>query len=304
VVAPDSLRPILTDLGLSPAAAITPLAGGVFRVELADGTALVLKSFAAAHLAPRRDAYAASLLDGLDVPVTRYLLVDESCDRLPFPFALTSYLEGTSAMTFAAHPGFSEVLRQIGRLSRRLHEVKLSAYGSFQACGGPASHASNAAYLRELGEATFDRFGSHGGEPELTARLRAIFERAFDAVVPQSGPAVFAHDDLHPANVLVVERNGELLISGLIDYGNARASSAVMDLAKTIFCTEHMVPGSGTAILDGYGPIGHPGPPDALAFYTLLHRMTMWYWLRQIGALPTADAPSDLMAKLRATAAR
>jgi Ser/Thr protein kinase RdoA (MazF antagonist) len=114
---------------------------------------------------------------------------------------------------------------------------------------------------------------------------------------------VFAHSDLQPHNILAVERGGELILSGVIDYGNMRAESAVMDLAKAIFCSEHDVPGSGAAILEGYGPIDHPEPARALAFYTLLHRITMWSWLRQTDILPSADAPSDIIDALRVTAA-
>ena len=92
-------------------------------------------------------------------------------------------------------------------------------------------------------------------------------------------------------------------LSGLIDFGNMRADSASMDLAKTIFCTEHDTPGSTAAILEGYGPIDHPEPDKALASSTTLHWITMWYWLRKIGILLAADAPSDIIVALRATAA-
>jgi Ser/Thr protein kinase RdoA (MazF antagonist) len=137
----------------------------------------------------------------------------------------------------------------------------------------------------------------------LATKLRAIFDHDFDRVVPASTRASFAHDDLQPNNFLVIETNGELTISGLIDYGNARASAGVMDLAKTIFCCEHMTPGCTAAILDGYGPIDHPEPMRALAFYTLLHRIIMWWWLRHVGILPTADAANDIIPALEQTAA-
>lgn len=70
------IQPILAELAQEPAVAITELAGGsskVFRIDLEDGSAVVLKRFAADYLHPRKDAYAASLLAGIDVPVTRYL---------------------------------------------------------------------------------------------------------------------------------------------------------------------------------------------------------------------------------------
>ena len=81
MIQPADLDPILAELGLPLAAAIVRLEGGnsdVFRIQLADGARLVLKRFAAEFLAPRKDAYAAGLVAGLGVPLTRYLLVDEN----------------------------------------------------------------------------------------------------------------------------------------------------------------------------------------------------------------------------------
>ena len=91
----------------------------------------------------------------------------------------------------------------------------------------------------------------------------------------------------------------QLSPSGLIDFGNAYAADAVSDLVKWLFCSEHEAPGSTRHILDGYGPIDHPDPDRALGFYTLLHRIVMWWWLRHIGVIPAPDAPSDIMDDLR-----
>jgi len=66
-----------------------------------------------------------------------------------------------------------------------------------------------------------------------------------------------------------------LRVTGLIDFGNARAADATFDLAKTLFCCEHEAPGSTTAILAGYGPVDHPESEAALRLYTLIHRVVM-----------------------------
>lgn len=303
---PEDLAPILAELDLAPVREITRFQGGsaaVYRLDLADDTRLVLKTFDGDHLLPRKDQYAAGLLENLDVVATRYLKVDESLSRLPFRFALTTYVDGERAQLFATHPDYQSVMRQLGALAKKLHGITLPAFGGIPAEGGAAQHADNVVYMRGYVDGTFERFVEHGGDPAMAGTLRRLVERDFDAVVPQSGPPVFAHSDLQPHNVLVIERDGKLQLSGLIDFGNMRAESAVMDLAKCIFCTEHDTPGSTAAILTGYGPINHPEPAKALAFYTTLHRLTMWFWLRKFGTLPTPDAPSDIVDALRATVA-
>jgi Ser/Thr protein kinase RdoA (MazF antagonist) len=296
----SNLDNILDSLTLPRAKAVLPLEGGsgkVFRVDLHDGTSVVLKNFEGKK-APELDELAAGLLSSIDVPISKYLLVDSSCRHLPFAFALTNYILGSPATQFATHRDYRNVFVQIGVLSRKLHSVTLSGFGAL----AQPEHAGNASYVKALANHAFERFLHYGADSDLEQRLRSIFKRDFDALVPASGPAVFAHDDLHPGNILVLETEGLLTISGLIDFGNARAHSAVMDLAKTIFICEHMAPGSGSAVLAGYGPINHPAPRKALAYYTMLHRVTMWWWLRHIGALATPDAESDLMRALEKTA--
>lgn len=301
MVEPKDLDSILARLEFPPANVLVPLEGGsgdVYRVDLKGGTSVVLKNFEGKKTLPKLDAFAAGLLSSLDVPVTKYLLVDDSRTRLPFAFALTNYLAGSPATTFATHPDYGDIFGQIGGLARKLHTITVPGFGTFP----EPAYPDNAAYIRALANHAFERFLHYGVDPHLAERLRLLFERDFDAIVPATTRAVFAHDDLHPDNILVVETEAGLSISGLIDFGNARAQSAVMDLAKTIFICEHMAPGSGRAILQGYGPIDHPRPQEAMAFYTMLHRVIMWWWLRHIGVIATADAKSDVMDALRATA--
>jgi Ser/Thr protein kinase RdoA (MazF antagonist) len=192
---------------------------------------------------------------------------------------------------YAGHPDYNDIFVEIGGLARKLHTLAMPGYGAL--CS--PQHADNSAYVSALIAYALERFLYFGADPELAERLRETLGRGFAAIVPASGPAVFAHDDLHPGNILVVEEAGRLSLSGLIDFGNARAQSAVMDVAKTIFICEHMAPGSGPAILRGYGAIDHPAPTEALAYYTTLHRIIMWWWLRKVGVLATPDTPSELI---------
>ncbi len=306
-VDPTELRPILRQLDLAAPIAIVPMLGGsaqVFRVDLADGESIILKTYPDELLStPRKDAFAASLLRDIDVPVTRYLMLDESRSRLPFRFALTSYLKGTSARQFKDHPGMANVYRQAGALLKRLHAIELPSYGAFDAEGIVRPVRTNAEFVRRMIAGSFERFIHYGGDPALAERLRRILELRFNAIVAHAGGPVFAHDDLHPGNILVsASPDGTLSLSGLVDFGNARAADATSDLAKCLFCSTHEDPASPGPILEGYGPIDHPDPQGALWYYTLLHRVSMWSWLRHVGTLPAADTPSELIDDLSAMA--
>lgn len=302
----QQLQPILRELNMGVATAVTALEGGsspVFRIDLADGRQLVLKIYFGEWQTPGKEALAASFLSNLGLPVTQYHMLDESQARLPFRFAITNYLPGATADTFKHHPRIADIYRQMGALLRKVHTVRMAGYGQMDADGIVAPVQTNADYQRAIIGAAFGRFEHFGGDAALAERLRIIVAQRFVEIAAHSVGAVFAHDDLHPRNVLVTQAgDGSLALSGLIDFGNARAADAVSDLAKCLFCSMHLDPLCRAPILEGYGAIDHPDPEGALWFYTLLHRMTMWWWLRQIGAIPTAETPSGLIEDLQAMA--
>jgi len=306
-VTPEQLQPVLRSLGFADAVSLIPMTGGsspVFRVDCADGEKLILKTYPDDRpWNPEKDAYAAGLLRDLGLPVTRYHLIDQTKARLPFRFALTNYLPGVPAEELKNDPGIADVYRQMGALIRRLHDVKMPGYGHVGARGVVAPVATNVDFMRAIITETFERFLHFGGDAALAEKLRRIVDARFDAVVPFSGGPVFAHDDVHPNNVLVVrDAEGRLELSGLIDFGNARAADAIYDLAKCIFCTAHHAPACRAPMLEGYGAIDHPDPEAALAYYTTVHRMMMWWWLRHIGEI-AAGEPNEIIDRLRETAA-
>ncbi|MCX5493253.1 aminoglycoside phosphotransferase family protein [Kaistia dalseonensis] len=298
----ERIAEALSPLALGRILAIKEMAGGqspIYKIEFASGLAVILKGYPDGDpylSSPDKDAFALAQLADFRGPISRQLLSDTSKQRLPFCFAVTNYLPGMPTGSFLKHPDIASMYRQIGSLLRSLHSVAMPAYGSFDGQGIVAPVSSNAAYVGGWIEHTFERFSAMGADAMLTKRLREAVEERFEAVVPHSKGAAFCHDDLHPNNVLAVEnQDGTLTLSGLIDFGNARAADPVSDLAKCLFCSEHDAPGSSPHILDGYGPIDHPAPKAALEYYTLLHRMVMWWWLRHVGTIRTPDTPTTLI---------
>ena len=302
-LANQAIRP----LNVGEVSTIAPLVGGgadVFRLDLETDISLVLKVYPDDDTKMiGGDSFATAQALAIGLPVNRYLLVDHSRTKLPIRYVVTNHLPGVAAGTLREHADIVSLYRQMGSTLRSLHAISMPAYGRFDAIGIADQFSTNATFVRNRLDDAVLRFVHHGADPELAARLRDIAEADFPAVVPYSRGAVLAHDDLHPNNVLATEtRDGKLHLSGLIDFGNAHAADAVSDLAKALFCSEHDAPGCTPHILAGYGAVDHPDAPRALAFYTLLHRLTMWSWLRHIGILPTPDAPIDIMGDLKRTA--
>ncbi len=283
---PDQLAPILDLIGMPPVVTVARLRGGsnaVFRLDLIDGGCINLKTYDELRgKAPKRERHAADWLAAAGVPATHYLLVDESCAYLPYRLALTSNLPGETLDDVQGRLDLTDAYRQMGALLRRIHTVEMSAYGDFDDDGQPGPHATNVDFIEHWAAMALDNFRKQGGDVALAELLRTAIAANIDIACHSAG-AAFAHDDFQPANV-VAERDGpRIKVTGVIDFGNARAADPLFDLAKAVFCTDHMVPGAGALLREGYGPIDHPEPDRALWLYTMLHRITMWSWLRNIG---------------------
>lgn len=306
VLDPGQLAAVLAEHGLGKPATVSALPGGgqwSFRIDRVDGAPLVLKAFdEALPQATGKETYASRLLRDLDVPMTRFLASDETRTLLPFRFTLANYLPGVQVTTFKDEPDVADLYRQMGGTLRKLHTVPVPGYGQFGEHGVADPAATNAEYVGRRFTHAIDRFRHYGGKEALARRFEAIIAAHADVIAHSHG-AVFAHDDFQPYNVLAErDANGRLQLTGLLDFGNARASDPTCDLAKALFCSEHDAPGSTPHILAGYGSIDHPDPEAALWLYTLVHRVTMWMWLRHVGVIYEGER-HDLMVDLEAMAA-
>jgi aminoglycoside phosphotransferase (APT) family kinase protein len=298
---------ILAKFDLGKPVELTELEGGSsgsFRVDRAVGDPVVLKTYGDfMPTVPQREVYASKLLTDLPIPATRYLAVDETRTILAKPYAITNYLPGQSVGSFSGEADIADLHRQMGELLRKLHTVRLPAFGHFDENGIIDPAPDNVTYMQGVVAHAFAKFRYYGGDPNLADRLEVIIANNAGIFAAGSGP-IFAHDDLNPNNVLAErDGSGRLRLTGLIDFGNARAADAVFDLAKTLFICEHEAPGSSEPILAGYGPVELPEPERALWVYALVHRVVMWWWLRHIGVIADGEE-HDLQKDLRLMAAR
>jgi Ser/Thr protein kinase RdoA (MazF antagonist) len=295
-----SFDPALTVAGF------TPLEGGstdVYRVDLSDSDCgpLVLKIYPDEPAwGPSKEALVAGWLQGLAPPVPRWLHLDDSRTLLPLRYGLLTWLPGRSLRGWMTAPDIEQAYRQMGKLLRRIHATPMPAYGYIQGRGIERPISTNAGYMRAAFENVFRRFRDFGGDSNLGHRLQQLAEGSFDLMDESDGP-VLCHDDFHQGNVLAVRNGaGRLELSGLVDFGNARAADKLFDLAKALFCSAHEDPRSHRPILEGYGPVDHSDIEGALWLYTLFHRVSMWCWLRKLGADAAAEnGPGGLVRDLR-----
>jgi len=299
----QSLDPILV------AGSFGRLADGsteVYRIDLAasDHGPLVLKIYPdEPDWGPSKERLVAGWLEGLTPAIPRWLRLDETRTILPLRFALMTLVSGRPLRHWMAEPDIDHAYRQMGELLRRIHDIPMPAYGYVRGHGIDKPASTNADYMTAAFEDVFQRFRDLGGDAELGRRLQPLAEESFDLLKESAGP-VLCHDDFHQGNVLALrDDTGGLRLSGLIDFGNARAADRLFDLAKALFCSSHEDPRSRQPISEGYGKVDHPDIERALWLYTLFHRTSMWCWLTKLGADAAAEnGPGGLLRDLRGMA--
>jgi Ser/Thr protein kinase RdoA (MazF antagonist) len=271
----------------------------VYRIDLAGvENPLVLKIYGdePAWIVAKEALVAGWIGEQAGIPIPRWLRVDERRTCIPFRFALMTWLPGMAVRSLIGAPGVDAAYRQMGALLRRLHAIPMTAYGYIVADGISRPQPSNDEYMRAAFSQAFRQLRERSGEETLTRRLEENVQSRFHLLQYSAGP-VFCHDDLQQGNVLAeCGRNGSFQLTGLIDFGNARAGDALFDLAKALFCCAHEDPRSREPLLAGYGEINHPAPEEALWLYTLFHRVVMWCHLTGDG--DASDGPAGLLRDL------
>ena len=301
----EQVRAIVRDLDatLDPVG-FARLHGGtsdVYRIDVAGADSpLVLKIYAdePAWIVAKEALVAGWIGERAGLPIPQWLRVDERRTCIPYRFALTTWLPGVTVRSLIGTPRIDAAYRQMGALLRRLHAIPMPAYGYIVSDGIRRPQPSNDDYMRAAFSQALRQFREQGGEDSLTGRLEQKAQSRFPLLQHSAGP-VFCHDDLQPGNVLAEHgSDGSVQLTGLIDFGNARAADALFDLAKALFCCTHEDPRSREPLLAGYGEISHPDPENALWLYTLFHRVGMWCTLTRHG--DTSDAPAGLLRDLDA----
>ena len=286
----EQIRTIVRDLdGALDLVGFARLHGGtseVYRIDLAGPkNPLVLKIYAdePAWIVAKEVLVAGWIGDRAGLPIPRWLCLDESRSLIPFRFALMTWLSGATLRSLIGTDGINAAYRQMGELLRRLHAIPMTAYGYITGDGIQQPRPTNDDYMRAAFDQAFRQFREQGGDETLTRQLEGMAQARFPFLQHNARP-VFCHDDLQQGNVLAErDQNGRLQLTGLIDFGNARAADPLFDLAKTLFCCVHEDPRSREPLLTGYGEIDHPDPEAALWLYSLFHRVSMWCWLTRHG---------------------
>ncbi|WKD36409.1 phosphotransferase family protein [Streptomyces xanthophaeus] len=209
-----------------------------------------------------REAEILRLLGDTDVPAATLVAVDATAQYCDHPSLLMSLLPGTVRLDDRDAGDRAELL---ARQLVRIHQLPTAAHQrprTYQAWASPESVTPPAATER----------------PEL-------WQRAID-VIRQDPPEYrgrFLHRDFHPGNVLFTSVDGDLRISGVVDWVETSWGPADLDVAhcSTALALLHGVP-AGMAFADRYAAAGGTLTEDRTAHL-------YWRLLDALGFAPDAE---------------
>ena len=223
------------------------------------------------------------LLTSLSVPTPEILFADDSRQVVDANYALMTMLPGSPASTVTdglPAEDVRDIWRQIGAVARAFHTVTFEEFGYLGPHGVVEPVGGNRTHMTRILDSHLRMFRDKGGEPAVADAVeRRLTEDA--PLLDTCDQSVLCHDDLHEGNILVEQRNGHWIVTGVVDMENASAADPMLDLAKAdYYAREEPVRRAG--LLDGYGPLP-PHGEARLALYRLHHALALWSWFARIG---------------------
>lgn len=273
--------------------------GSVFILGCDDGSALALKiydSFYTERMVKENSLY--RLLEPHALPLPRVLGMNELDEELSCSVLVMSVVDGVPLRELIDELPEAQLLsvyRQIGSMQGKLHQVTFDRFSLLIdiAAGG---HDDNVGLMTERAGAAIAEFRELGGGEQMAIMLERHFA-ANSTLFTRCQQAVLCHNDFHEANVLVARSEGEIRITGLIDFENALAADPLFDLAKT---QNHARRGSNAtlaALIDGYGPLpAYWKRPFEL--YELFHTLELRNWFSAGGSAAPLPALHRRMRQL------
>ncbi|MEU6620938.1 aminoglycoside phosphotransferase family protein [Streptomyces litmocidini] len=209
-----------------------------------------------------REAAILRLLGDTDVPAATLTAVDATAQHCDHPSLLMSLLPGTVRL---GDQGADDRAELLARQLVRIHQLPVTVQQrprTYQAWASPERVTLPTATER----------------PELWRRAVDVIRRE-----PPAYQGCFLHRDFHPGNVLFTGADGDLRISGVVDWVETSWGPADLDVAhcSTALALLHGVP-AGMRFADRYVAAGGTLAEDSTAHL-------YWRLLDALGFAPDAE---------------
>ncbi|MBV9581380.1 MAG: aminoglycoside phosphotransferase family protein [Chloroflexi bacterium] len=180
-------------------------------------------------------------------PTFDVVAVDVSRRDWPWEYLIVTHLPGITWQSLyptLQTPERASAQRQIGRSAAALHALRFDAFGELDPAG---SVANGTAVVAALQQRALRRIST----PRYRHVMLEVLETRSGMFGDESA-ATLCHEDLNPNNLVFELHDGQPVLSGILDFESAWASTGESDLARL----ELWWFTRGTAIRDGYTELG------------------------------------------------
>ncbi|MFE3876989.1 aminoglycoside phosphotransferase family protein [Kitasatospora sp. NPDC059146] len=221
----------------------------------------------ASALLRKEHAWLPALPSPLPLPIPAPRRLGEPSERFPHPWLVTTWVPGTPA----DHAPVTRAAAAAGTLAAFLTALHRPAPATAPTGARGEPLAAQAEHVTQ-GLASAAAMGLLP-DPDAVRAIRAVWEDAVSAP-DWTGPALWIHGDLHPANVLTADGT----LCGVVDFGELCAGDPASDLAA-----------AWSLLPDGGAELFHrayrPAPDRAT-----LRRARGWAVMRALGGIHIGEA--------------
>jgi aminoglycoside phosphotransferase (APT) family kinase protein len=158
------------------------------------------------------------------VPIPVPIRVGVPSDAYPWPWSICPWFDGRTAAEVSA----SERAGLAGDLAEFLTQMHVAAPTTGPEAGLVPYNPVRGRPLHTRSAAVYERIA--GGNIPRADAIRSLWDRLVETP-PWTGPAIWIHGDMHPANIVLDESGESARLGAVLDFGDLTAGDPATDLA-------------------------------------------------------------------------
>ena len=194
-----------------------------------------------------------------------------------YTFAIIEYLPGQTLRDLllkGKNPDISDIMFKVGRILGEIANIKFPSIGFFNKNLEVEKSITPDGFASFCFECLENNKVKAALPQEQREQIKNIF-RVYKNLLPDEAEKNLVHADFDPANILVSEVNGEIEVSGILDWEFSFAGGALCDVANMLRYAHQMPDEYQDAFLKGLSGSGYGLPSSWQITVNLLNIVSL-----------------------------
>ncbi|HJK86154.1 MAG TPA: aminoglycoside phosphotransferase family protein [Candidatus Megaira endosymbiont of Nemacystus decipiens] len=210
-----------------------------------------------------------------------------------YTFAIIEYLPGQTLRDLllkGKSPDISDIMFKVGKLLGEIANIKFPSSGFFNKNLEVEKSSGSEGFMNFCFECLENNKVKATLPQEQRDQIKSIF-RVYKNLLPDDTESNLVHADFDPANILVTEVNGQIEISGILDWEFAFSGSSLCDVAGMLRYAHQMPNEYQDSFLKGLRGSGYALPSSWQITVNLLNIVSL---LDSLQRTPIDDRPNQI----------